>query len=517
MNGILFRVDASQINIGSGHLFRCINLAKELQEYSFKITFVLRDLPGDFDQLVIRNGFHLIKLPINKRYKYETTNLKNSWLGESYQIDAEQTLKIINKLNISCIVVDHYSLDKRWHKLVSRGGVKIVVIDDLANRPIKCDLLIDQSYKRIEDDYLGLINPDTKMLLGSKYAILASEFYRKRGKALIKRNSYLTSIRNILISFGGVDPNNYSKLTLEILNEFKSDLNIEIILGKAYNKIEELKKCCENTHHNIKISKDINSSEVSSKIIQADLAFGSPGTSTWERACFDLPTIFMVNDHNLDRMKQYVEDANDSYLVNANESINDLIVTISKIIKKKKNTNKTNLNLIDGLGARRVALDIYQMIFKHQFDLILRPIKIEDKELIFKWQSDKNIRKYFDISSVPSYGEHSNWVNQRVKSSDSTLMIVYKDQSVGVLRADFLGVSEDSRCSYEISIYVSREYQKLGIASAALMLILNIYKYELLIANINIKNLSSIKLFKKNGFVQVSDSTYQYDNFVRVK
>ena len=96
-------------------------------------------------------------------------------------------------------------------------------------------------------------------------------------------------------------------------------------------------------------------------------------------------------------------------------------------------------------------------------------------------------------------------------------MIVYKDKSVGVLRVDFLGTREDSRCSYEISIYVSHEYQKLGIASAALKLILNIYKYELLIANINIKNLSSIKLFKKNGFVHVSDRTYQYDNFVRAK
>ena len=511
MNGILFRVDASEINIGSGHLFRCVNLAKELQEYSFKINFLLRDLPGDFDQIVTRNGFDLIKLPLNKPNKYKTSNFKNSWLGESYQIDAEQTLKVINKLNISCVIVDHYSLDKRWHKLVSRAGIKIVVIDDLANRQIECDLLIDQSYKRIEDDYRGLINLDSVMLLGSKYAILASEFYRKRGEALIKRKSSLASIRNILISFGGVDPNNYSKFTLEILNELKSSLNIEIILGKAYSKIEELKECCENSRHNIKISKDINSSEVSSKMIQADLAFGSPGISTWERACFELPTIFIVNNHNLERIKHYVGDTKDNYLINANESKNDLLMRIMKIMKKT-NKNKINFNLIDGLGARRVALYIHQMILKHQFDIFLRPINIRDKELMFEWQSDKNIRKYFNIPSIPLYDEHLIWINDRLKSSDATQMIIFKDEPVGILRVDFLGASEDSRCAYEISIYVSSEYQKLGIASAAIKLILNIYRYELLIANINIKNLSSIKLFKKNGFVQISDRRYKYDN-----
>ena len=49
------------------------------------------------------------------------------------------------------IIVDHYAISKIWEDRISKLKVKIVVIDDLANREHNCSLLIDHnSFVQIE-------------------------------------------------------------------------------------------------------------------------------------------------------------------------------------------------------------------------------------------------------------------------------------------------------------------------------------------------------------------------------
>ena len=62
---IVFRVDSS-IKIGSGHLVRCINLAKELIKKNISISFLSRAHVGNLNELVKKED--LILLPSKKRY-----------------------------------------------------------------------------------------------------------------------------------------------------------------------------------------------------------------------------------------------------------------------------------------------------------------------------------------------------------------------------------------------------------------------------------------------------------------
>jgi len=513
MNDILFRVDASNINIGTGHLYRCLNLAKELKELSYSIVFVLRALPGNYGEMITRSGFQLIELPFKTINKYVTSDNKESWLGSSWKLDAEQTVNIVNTSNVDCVVVDHYSLDHNWHKLVLETGVKLVVIDDLANRYLDCNLLIDQSYLREDADYFKFTNTKTIKLLGSSYAILAADFYLKRGLAIVKKNSFLKSVNNILISFGGVDPNNYSQFVLEILNTYETSLNIEIIVGKGYKYLNELKRFSPSNQHNISIFQDIDSNQISNMMIEADLAFGSPGTSTWERCCLELPTVFVVNATNSDRIEAFVKDTSDNYLVNILNSKEKITKSIVQILKQKKNINRVFFNKIDGLGGRRVASKIHQLIQDISPIISTRKIQYKDKDLIYSWQLNKTIRKYFNNPSSPSYQEHLDWIKVRMNSSNVTELILYKKIPAGVVRVDFISVMPGDRSAFEVSIYVVPESQRLGVASLVLKYILHIFKYELLYANINIENVSSIKLFESHGFIKVSNSSYLYDYF----
>ena len=56
---MLIRVDSS-LEIGSGHIIRCLNLAKKLHSNGFTVAFICRDNVGGYQHLVLNEGFELI-------------------------------------------------------------------------------------------------------------------------------------------------------------------------------------------------------------------------------------------------------------------------------------------------------------------------------------------------------------------------------------------------------------------------------------------------------------------------
>ncbi len=68
---------------------------------------------------------------------------------------------------------------------------------------------------------------------GHKYFLLRDEFLYSKIKQIDKK------VRNILITFGGVDPNNYTKKVLDSIYEFciQKNITINIIAGFGYDNI----------------------------------------------------------------------------------------------------------------------------------------------------------------------------------------------------------------------------------------------------------------------------------------
>ena len=59
-----------------------------------------------------------------------------------------------------------------------------MVIDDLADRPHDCDLLLDQNLGHAAADYDGLVPERCTRLVGPRYALLRPEFAEARAAAL---------------------------------------------------------------------------------------------------------------------------------------------------------------------------------------------------------------------------------------------------------------------------------------------------------------------------------------------
>ena len=143
---ILFRVDAN-LKIGSGHLMRAMTLATEAQRRGWKTCFVLRDADAYTLELVKSSGsdYHVFVSNTDGKHKNADNLLHSDWLSVSQETDANDTLGVVSEFEPDWIVIDHYALDIKWISIIKKIKSKILVVDDLGDRNLICDLLLNQN------------------------------------------------------------------------------------------------------------------------------------------------------------------------------------------------------------------------------------------------------------------------------------------------------------------------------------------------------------------------------------
>jgi pseudaminic acid biosynthesis-associated protein pseG len=282
---IVFRVDAS-LQIGSGHLMRCLTLAERLREReNANIVFVLRDLEGNLIEFVKRKGYQVLVLPRTvEKQKYLSGY--EAWLTVDQKTDARECIAILQEEpHPDFLIVDSYAIDEVWERTVRPYVGKIVVIDDLANRVHDCDILLDQNfYLDKESRYENLVPRSCRCFLGPRYVLLRKEFYNTKKK--IRRRS--GEIDNILVFYGGVDLTNETEKAIFAILKSGIHAHVNVILGQANPYRDRIKELCDK-YKNIEIHCQIDN--ISTYMNQADLSLGGGGTAIWERYFLELPTL----------------------------------------------------------------------------------------------------------------------------------------------------------------------------------------------------------------------------------
>lgn len=278
---ILFRADAS-IQIGTGHIMRCLTLADMLKANSKTITFITNKDTASLSRLILERGY------------FHETILNNLQSGiDEWKTDAIQTIEIIKKMSnpVDLLVVDHYMLDTKWEEQLKGYANRLMVIDDLANRKHYCDFLLDQNfYLNLEDRYNLLVPRWCKKLLGPKFALLRQEF--KSAKDCIQRSE---DINRILVFFGGTDPTGE---TIKVLQAFQKinlkHVNIDVVTGVNNPKNNEIRELCDRYQYNYFCQ--INN--MAEFMCKADLSIGAGGSTTWERCMLGLASITIAVAEN---------------------------------------------------------------------------------------------------------------------------------------------------------------------------------------------------------------------------
>jgi len=344
-------------------VMRCLTLAEALQKSGAKVQFVCREHDGNLCDLIERKGFsvRLLAIQTGRVDKEDHPLAHTEWLGAGWRQDAEQTLDFIRLLGAKpeWLIVDHYAIDQRWHKKLRSYVKNIFVIDDLADRPLDCDMLLDQNLGRESGDYSGLVPDAATIYTGPRYALLRAEFAALREYSLRRRVA--PRLNHLLISMGGVDLDNTTGRVLETLKEcvLPEDCKITVVMGPHAPWLEQVRVLSGQMPWQTEVLQNVDN--MSQLMVDSDLAIGAAGSTSWERCCLGLPAIiFVLADNQKDIAMSLLEQAAVKS-VNSSQIESLLSVIFSQLIEDATllgRMSKNAADITDGKGAQKIALSM---------------------------------------------------------------------------------------------------------------------------------------------------------------
>jgi UDP-2,4-diacetamido-2,4,6-trideoxy-beta-L-altropyranose hydrolase len=292
---VVFRADAS-LQIGSGHVMRCLTLANALRAEGAECHFICREHPGNLLEVIRNRGFDVHVMKFNESTGSVTQGLTHlshaRWLGTSQELDAEECSGLLDILQPDWLIVDHYALDVVWETKLKTNARKLMVIDDLADRQHISDVLLDQTFGRSATDYLSLVPTESILLCGSEYALLRPDFLDLRPYSLSRRAAY--KLEKVLVTLGGVDKDNVTRRVLEGLKQSRlpETCRITVVMGATAPWLEDILQLATTMPWYTEVKVDVgNMAELMS---DSDFAIGAAGATSWERCCLGLPTAMVV-------------------------------------------------------------------------------------------------------------------------------------------------------------------------------------------------------------------------------
>jgi spore coat polysaccharide biosynthesis predicted glycosyltransferase SpsG len=247
---ILFVVTGNNI-VGLGHVYNTLLIANDILNH--KITFLVDSKSKmAYDKIISKN--------------YPAYMQKNN-----------EILLDIKSFNPDIVINDVLDTKEEYILDLKKQNYKVINFEDLGDGSKKADLVINAIYP--ENQILS------KHYFGHNYFILRDEFIYSKDKVIKNKVEY------ILITFGGVDPNNYTLKVIETINDYaiKNSIKIIIIAGFGYKNYSSLEK-----YKNIDIKRNV--SNISKYMLEADIIFTSAGRTTYEIASIGTPTIVLAQN-----------------------------------------------------------------------------------------------------------------------------------------------------------------------------------------------------------------------------
>ncbi len=322
--------------IGLGHLRRCLTLAQVLEEMNAKVHFLLR---GE------QSGIEFLK-----KYGFSGTLLK-----ENPDWGLRESLEYCIQSRANVLVIDSYPVEPKDSKGF-RG--KVVVIDDLCDRSLPVDLIINGSVNGGDCRYQAL--PSTKLLLGPQYILLREVFSQKVNRRI--RNE----IDRILITIGGMNSMPLISDLLKWTRGAYKNVHIDLILGPFVEE-EKALECLNQWRDDSFVCVHKDPINLYDLMLGCDIAIAGGGQTTYELAATGTPAlaIQMAENqiHNLQGFSRngalkWVGNVSDTNLM---KTFQESLDRLARSLKERQAMSKAGPLIVDGYGARRVAQVIKEL------------------------------------------------------------------------------------------------------------------------------------------------------------
>lgn len=486
---VLFRLDSSRV-IGVGHFRRCLTLARSLNSFGAKCTFLMKEFHPEAQESARCAGIEIKVL---------------------LEDDNQKQLEVVSVIQKECpdvIILDSYHLGEDWLASVRPFCKKLMVIDELDRTFSDIDFLLDQSPTKKKDDFTGRVPDYCKLLVGPRFILIPPDFKRKSRSWDYLNLDNSSEMAKILICFGGSDQ---SGKVFEILTQiFERGLGDSfkflIILNNSDSKNQEISSFASAKMSNAKVTESVE--DISVLMENSDFIISGAGGMVWERCCLGVAGgVFQIADNQ----KFNISAVRSFELGPIFDEISDLLNYLESFYEKKSlsalnSISEKGISLIDGMGAQRVACSIFKDTTK------LIQAQASDCLFFYDLQCKPGIREFSKNQSVPSLDEHKAWFSKTMQNNDviKLFKIQCGDFAVGMIRLDF------DREFATISVAIDPAFSGLGLASLSLNMLTGLYSSISIIAYVHKKNMTSKLLFQRCNFIQIDVKDpyliYQYKN-----
>jgi UDP-2,4-diacetamido-2,4,6-trideoxy-beta-L-altropyranose hydrolase len=492
---IVFRTDASTA-IGSGHVVRCATLGRALKAQGADVLFVCRNEYGNMLGWLESQGWRTLRLPADKAL--------------NQLADATTTLEGLRAADFTApdwVVVDHYGLDQTWERAMRIDGRRMLAIDDLADRPHDTDLLLDQNLVAGYDvRYRGLVPEGAIQLLGPRYAMLQPHYADEHRRA--RRRSGRPS--RVLVYFGASDLPNLTEQVVGAILASDETLAIDIVIGAANRRRDHLLAFAEHPS----VTAHLQLPSLVDLMVQADLAFGAGGATSWERLCLGLPAVVVTLADNQRPIAEELHRRGLAIWVGDAGTLQDYALRTAINAAIRQNIEQwfdaTKSRLVDGRGVDRV---VAAMIGNANVGLVARPVESADEALLLDWANDPTTRQMaFQPHRIEADG-HRKWLRRRLADPDNFRLFVIETAAgveVGQVRFEL------DEGIWIISYSIAREFRGRGLAGQLLDTSLKAL-YEAIgsatvSGRVRPENIASRRVFERVGFtvVEADDNAIEF-------
>lgn len=455
---IAIRTDASR-EIGTGHLRRCLSIADALKQAGAEVRFVIRRLDDVGAAAFGTSSFAVNWLPAPDGEQTRAGPDAPShlhWAGVDPLADAVETAEALRTWDPALVIIDQYAFDARWHDEVrGRLGCRLMAIDDLADRLLAVDVLLDANLANHAHKYAGRLNTPARILGGPRFAILG-EAYRSQAPY-----AFSADVRSIGIFMGGTDPGGTSRRALVACREAGFAGPVEIVSTSANPHLSALTAACATDAHAL-LTLDLP--DLAAFHARHDLQIGGGGTANYERCLMGAPGVAVTLAANqLAVVPQLaargalraarLEGGPDWPGLEDAPTLADAVRDLIADPVARQALSDSGRALVDGRGTERIALCLLASTLK------LRGATIDDGPRLHAWRNHPETRAVSGDSAPIPLDAHMAWLARKLADADCRLFVAeIGGTAVGSIRFD-----RQADGGREVSLYLDPDLTGLGL------------------------------------------------------
>ncbi|MFX0560700.1 PseG/SpsG family protein [Tepidibacillus infernus] len=307
---------------GYGHVVRCSSLYSELENRGIDVEYIIN---GNEEVVeVLGDKKHMVR----------------NWLSTDY------LSTILN--NEVYAIVDSYLANFGIYEYISKHTKKSLFIDDNMRLTYPKGIVVNPSIYAKELKYPQI--KGVHYLLGNEYVILRGSFFDS------KRETLKTEVKEILVTLGGADIRNITPKILDILNTEYPNVVKNVVIGKGFKNIEEIKRIDDK---NISYYYNVNGIEMKALMLRSDMAISAAGQTIYELIKTETPfipiRIIDNQENNVKGLLKYnlVNRVLDSESSNFTKELSNEIRLLMNLENRTILYNSMK-GIIDGLGRTRI-------------------------------------------------------------------------------------------------------------------------------------------------------------------